>query len=106
MLYTLAERVNVYGRVTQDMEIMRVCLLLTGSVQGTKKAVATNLGVWTQNANDAYNEFTETKPGLDDCEEKLMFFVKAIRAIDSIPVDVNIGATTNEIHCRPAHFRV
>ena len=81
-------RVNFYDRVTQDIEIVRVCLLLTGSVQGTRNSVMDHLGtfnrfdwMWKQNADESYKEFTESQPGLDDYEQKLSFFVKVFHAV-------------------------
>jgi dynein heavy chain len=40
------QRENFFNQVTQDIEIVRVCLLLTGSVQGTRNAISNYLGMF------------------------------------------------------------
>ena len=71
-------RVSFFERVTDDMEIARVILLLTGSIQGTKKQVLEYLQsftkydwLWKHNADSLYMEFMKTNPELDDYDREV-----------------------------------
>ena len=69
---------SFFERVTDDMEIARVILLLTGSIQGTKKQVLEYLQsftkydwLWKHNADSLYMEFMKTNPELDDYDREV-----------------------------------
>ena len=95
-----------FERITKDIEIVRVALLLTGCVQGIRNTVHEYLvsfsaydWVWKKDKGDAYHEFIKGDPSLDDYEAQLKMFVKVDGAIEDIPSIHNIGAlslnTTN-----------
>lgn len=67
--------------IAQDKEIVKVILLLTGSIQGTKNKVNELLvgfkkfeWLWTKNVQDSINEFTKKNPSLQDYEDQLKRF--------------------------------
>lgn len=60
---------------------MKVILLLTGSIQGTKNNVNTFLKtfeeydwLWKKKIDESLKKFNSTNPGLEDFEEKLKEF--------------------------------
>ena len=64
---------SFFERITKDIEIVRVALLLTGCVQGIRNTVADYLAsfvkydwVWKKNKEEAYAEFISHEPTLDD----------------------------------------
>ena len=88
-----------FERITKDIEIVRVALLLTGCVQGIRNTVADYLGsfamydwVWKKDKDEAYREFIKNEPTLDDYESQLKGFVQVDREIDAIHSIYNIGA--------------
>jgi dynein heavy chain len=96
-------RVTFFHKIAQDIEIVRVCLLLTGSVQGAKNQVHAYLDtfkkydwLWKTKKADAYQKFIENfgeeGPGIDGYEAKLKEFVACEDEIDTIPVLYTIGA--------------
>ena len=71
------------------MEIARVILLLTGSIQGTKKQVLEYLQsftkydwLWKHNADSLYQEFMKTNPELDDYDREVRARMSACAAND------------------------
>jgi dynein heavy chain len=92
-------RASFFERVTDDMEIARVILLLTGSIQGTKKQVNEYLQsfikydwLWKDNADALYATFMKTSPELDDYERELMRFDEVEHEIDTLHQLHNVGA--------------
>ena len=88
-----------FERITKDIEIVRVALLLTGCVQGIRNTVADYLlsfsdydWVWKKDKGEAYREFIAAKPSLDDYEAQLKSFVRVDESIDRITSIHNIGA--------------
>lgn len=88
-----------FERITKDIEIVRVALLLTGCVQGIRNTVHEYLvsfsaydWVWKKDKAEAYAEFIKGDPSLDDYEAQLKMFIKVDLAIDEIPTVHNIGA--------------
>jgi dynein heavy chain len=84
-----------FDRITKDIEIVRVALLLTGCIQGIRNTVQDYLNsfaqynwLWHDDKDNAYVEFMESSPSLDHFELKLRSFGK---------VDDDIGIT-NDIH--------
>lgn len=96
----LAQPVKVFfDRITRDIEIVRVALLLTGSVQGIRKAVEEFLGsfvsyswLWADDKDVAFQEFMKTSPTLDDFELKLRSFGSVDDHIASLVEMHRIGA--------------
>lgn len=88
-----------FDRITKDIEIVRVALLLTGCIQGIRNTVQDYLNsfaqynwLWHDDKDSAYNEFMKTQPSLDDFEGKLRSF-GGIDADISRTNDIqNIGA--------------
>ena len=93
------EKESFYDMVAQDKEIVKVILLLTGSIHGTKKVVGNYLNtfseylwLWTGDIEKKLAEFSKKDPDLDDFDEKLKSFKKIEQKIDSIPETYQIGA--------------
>ena len=70
-----------FDRITKDIEIVRVALLLTGCVQGIRKTVEEFLStfskydwLWHEDKDLAFTEFMKTLPGLENFEAKLKSF--------------------------------
>jgi len=93
-----SKRMNFYDRVTQDIEIVRVCLLLTGSIQGCRNSVDEYLAqfkrfewMWIEQKGDAYQKFMDEEPELDDYEHKLQHFVQVETDVEHIQTQHSIG---------------
>jgi hypothetical protein len=63
-------RETFFSRITRDLEVVRVVLLLTGSIQGTRKEVAACLAgyegfrwLWADDADAAYREWAARAGG-------------------------------------------
>jgi len=70
-----------FEKITKDIEIVRVALLLTGCIQGIRNTVADYLGsfgqydwLWKMDKDQAYQQFVSTSPSLDDYEGQLRRF--------------------------------
>eukprot|EP00937_MAST-01D_sp_MAST-1D-sp2_P003104 g3104.t1 len=94
-----ADKINFFGRVAQGIEIVRVCLLLAGSIQGTRNHVAEYVDkfreyrwLWLDDRNAKYAEPMDTKPKLTDYESELMEFVYVERDTNALPADHSVGA--------------
>jgi dynein heavy chain len=88
-----------FGRVTKDIEIVRVVLLVTGSVQGAKVRVKEFVDgfakydwLWKDDMNSAYQAFTAKSPTLEDYARQLADFEKIAAEIELIPAEHNVGA--------------
>jgi dynein heavy chain len=93
------EREPFYDWIAKDKEIVKVILLLTGSIQGTKNNVNKFLQgfedynwLWTKKIDDALKHFNSKKPELEDFEAKLSKFVEDETEILKIPDTHQIGA--------------
>ena len=97
------ERTTFFHKIAQDIEIVRVCLLLTGSIQGTKKNVSTYLvrfagydWLWQGEKEVEYKKFMSTFEGeevpMDEFEKQLKHFVNVEQEIAAIPSVHIIGA--------------
>lgn len=93
------EREPFYTWIAKDKEIVKVILLLTGSIQGTKTSVYKFLDsfdkfnwLWKQKPADELKAFNKNNPQLEDYEEKLRSFEEFIREIDSVSSTHVIGA--------------
>jgi dynein heavy chain len=63
-----AEKFTFFDRIAKDIEIVRVCLLLTGAIQGTKSAVQEYLNgfkkydwLWREKKEVRYQKFMNKK---------------------------------------------
>ena len=88
-----------FDRITKDIEIVRVALLLTGCIQGIRNTVQDYLNsfaqyhwLWHDDKEKAYRTFTEKDPSLDDFDHKLLSFGEVDAEIASIGDIQNIGA--------------
>jgi dynein heavy chain len=71
-----------YDRVAQDKEILKVVLLLTGSIQSARKRCSEYLTqydegkwLWASDIDAEYKKFKKDEPSLDEFEAKLRSFV-------------------------------
>lgn len=93
------EREPFYDWIAKDKEIVKVILLLTGSIQGTKNKVNDFLAefnehswLWTEKIDDSLRKFNTTNPQLEDFEVKLNEFTRKEEKISVI----------EETHCEGA----
>jgi len=93
------EREPFYDWIAKDKEIVKVILLLTGSIQGTKNNVKRFLDsfsifnwLWTRKSEDALKIFNKGDPQLEDFEEKLKEFDGYISTVNAIESNHQIGA--------------
>ncbi|CAM9354308.1 unnamed protein product, partial [Ectocarpus sp. 12 AP-2014] len=70
-----------FERITKDIEIVRVALLLTGCIQGIRNTVNDYLlsfggydWLWKDDKDEAYDDFMSKNPSLDHYEAKLKTF--------------------------------
>ena len=87
-----------FDRVTKDIEIVRMCLLLTGGVMGTRNEVKKYLAsfrkyswLWEGDYVAAYKEFSAGNPTLEDYESELKRFADVEEEINAIPTIYPIG---------------
>ena len=92
---------NFFSRITKDVELVRVCLLMTGCVQGIRKAVAEYLTsfekfdwLWQADKDAEYGKFASTSPppSLDDYEAKLVHFGNVEADVERVKSVHVIGA--------------
>lgn len=88
-----------FDRITKDIEIVRVALLLTGCIQGIRNTVQDYLNsysqynwLWHSDKDTTYNEFMKGHPSIDDFEHKLRSFGSTDNDIATMPDLNNIGA--------------
>lgn len=93
------EREPFYTWIAKDKEIVKVILLLTGSIQGTKTSVYKFLDsfdkfnwLWKKKPIEELKLFNKNNPQLEDYEEKLRSFEEFIKEIDSVSSTHVIGA--------------
>jgi dynein heavy chain len=85
--------------IAQDKEIVKVILLLTGSIQGTRQRVndfKVNFNrfnhLWEGNIDNSLKDFEKKTPTLQDYEDKLKKFTQVEEDIDKIQSAHLIGA--------------
>ena len=88
-----------FDRITKDIEIVRVALLLTGCIQGVRNSVQEYLDtfgqydwIWQEDKELSYSAFMKTNPNLDDFDRKLRSFGDVDRSIEHISDTNKIGA--------------
>jgi dynein heavy chain len=93
------QREPFYDWIAKDKEIVKVILLLTGSIQGTKNNVIRFLEgfedfnwLWREKTDESLKKFEKKNPQLEDYEEKLNFFLSKEREVDLILSEDQIGA--------------
>ena len=82
-----------------DLEIIKVVLLLTGALHGTKNQVHEYLKtfrkydwLWKDDKEHAYGKFIERNPSIQDFEAELQKFMAVEQEIELIPPMHNLGA--------------
>ena len=92
-------KVTFFMKIARDIEIVRVVLLLTGSIQGLRNLVSDYLEtfseyswLWTESKDKAYAKFMKTRPDLSDYNRELRNFSSVEAQVESIQSMHNIGA--------------
>jgi dynein heavy chain len=85
------ERDPFYTWIAKDKEIVKVILLLTGSIRGTENAIEKFLDEFTryewlfnERIDDRIRKFNATNPQLEDFEAELLKFSAFEEEIDAI----------------------
>ncbi len=85
-------RRSFFNQITNDFEIVRVVLLLNGSIQAAASRSADFLQafekhswLWTEDATPAYEEFLATDPHIVDYEAKFSDFASVRHDLDVLP---------------------
>jgi dynein heavy chain len=93
------EKESFYDMIAQDKEIVKVILLLTGSIHGTKNVVKEYLDtfgkyawLWTDNLDKTVIAFSKKEPGIEEYEEKLKFYTTVEAEIEQILSTFQIGS--------------
>ncbi|RHY51106.1 hypothetical protein DYB38_003376 [Aphanomyces astaci] len=98
-LFPESSRVTFFDRLGCDTEIIKVALLLTGALHGTKNQVHDYLGafkkydwLWKEDMEFRYNQFIKRNPTIQDFENELKNFMVVEAEINSIAPVHNIAA--------------
>jgi len=101
-----------FTRITKDIELVKVALLLTGSIQGIRNTVAEYLDsfkqydwLWKDDKDAAYNEFFKTNPSLECYETKLAHFGSIEQGIGKVSSIHIIGALSLNTKHLKTHLR-
>ena len=101
-----------FTRITKDIELVKVALLLTGCVQGIRKTVAEYLDsckqydwLWKDDKDAACDEFLKTNPSLESYEAKLAHFGSIERNIGKVSSIHIIGALSLNTKHLKHHLR-
>lgn len=93
------QREPFYDWIAKDKEIVKVILLLTGSIQGTKNNVNKFLEsfekfnwLWKKKIDKELAHFNSTNPQLEDFESKLLNFTESENEVGTIMIHHQIGA--------------
>ncbi|GMH97336.1 hypothetical protein TrST_g8180 [Triparma strigata] len=93
------ERVALFEKLGCDIEIIKVVLLLTGALHGTKNQVHEYLQtfkkydwLWKDDKEHAYQKFISSNPKIEAFEAELQKFMAVEQEIEMIPPMHNIGA--------------
>ena len=92
-------RITFFEKIARDIEIVRVVLLLTGSIQGLRNLVSDYLEtfsdyswLWTESKDKAYAKFMKTRPELSDYNRELRNFSDVENQVENLGSVHNIGA--------------
>jgi dynein heavy chain len=93
------ERDPFYTWIAKDKEIVKVILLLTGSIRGTENSIEKFLEefvryewLFNERIDDRIRKFNSTNPQLEDFEAELLKFTAFEDEIDNIAPNKQIGA--------------
>ncbi|CAD7698753.1 unnamed protein product [Ostreobium quekettii] len=92
-----------YDMIAKDKQVVKVVLLLTGSVEGTKQQVMQYIStfdvysfLWRQSLQEAYENFMTTNPSLEAFEAELKKYMAIETDVANIPSIHNIGSLSLE----------
>jgi len=92
-------KLTFFARITNDLEIVRVVLLLTGSMQGTRMSIIDYLStfekfnfLWLGDGDAAYKEFMKKAPTIDEYDAELQRFGSIDDDVGKVSMLHNIGA--------------
>ena len=101
-----------FVRITKDIELVKVALLLTGCIQGIRNTVAEYLEsfkkydwLWKMDKDEAYDAFAKADPTLETYEAKLGYFGAIEKEIGSVSSIHIIGALSLNTKHLKTHFR-
>eukprot|EP00820_Chromera_velia_P029268 Cvel_12266.t1-p1 / transcript=Cvel_12266.t1 / gene=Cvel_12266 / organism=Chromera_velia_CCMP2878 / gene_product=Dynein gamma chain, flagellar outer arm, putative / transcript_product=Dynein gamma chain, flagellar outer arm, putative / location=Cvel_scaffold794:55107-67642(+) / protein_length=1727 / sequence_SO=supercontig / SO=protein_coding / is_pseudo=false len=90
---------SFYDRIAQDKEILKVLLLLTGSVQSARTESSRYLDtfedyhwLWRDSVQETYSAFAASKPSLDDFEKELRRFQRVGERLGLLEASKVVGA--------------
>jgi dynein heavy chain len=93
------DRATYFDLMGKDIEIIKVVLLLTGAMHGTRNIVQEYLKsfrkydwLWKEDKENTYKQFVKTTPTIHDFENELMKFMTLEKEISSIASTRVIGA--------------
>ena len=85
------ERETFFDTMGRDTEIIKVALLLTGALHGTKQQVASYLEtfrkydwIWKDDKDLEYKQFLSTKPEIEHYEAELQRFMRVEEEVEAI----------------------
>ncbi|KAL7543927.1 hypothetical protein ACHAXR_013293, partial [Thalassiosira sp. AJA248-18] len=101
-----------FTRITKDIELVKVALLLTGCIQGIRNTVAEYLDsfkqydwLWKADKDAAYDEFSNKNPSLEIYEAKLGHFGSIETGIGKVSSIHIIGALSLNTKHLKTHLR-
>jgi len=93
------DKTTLFTKLGCDLQIIKVVLLLTGALHGTKNQVVEYLStfrkydwLWKDDKEMAYEKFINKNPSIQDFEAELQKFMAVEQEIELIPPMHNIGA--------------
>jgi dynein heavy chain len=97
------DRKSFHDWIARDQQIVKMVLLLTGSIEGTKNQVMEYLEtfrqydwLWKNDMNAEYHQFTKTNPTIESFEGMLKYYMSVEQEIMHITPVHNIGALSLE----------
>ena len=109
-----SERITFFSKIAKDIEIVRVVLLLTGSIQGLRNQVHAYLQtydvyqwLWQDDKDASYLKFITTEPTLADYNQELKRFSDVSDEINAKPARHTIKALslmTNSMKTQLVHM--
>ena len=94
-----SDKISLFAQLGCDVQIIKVVLLLTGALHGTKNQVVEYLStfrkydwLWKDDKETAYNIFIARSPSIQDFAAELQKFMAVEKEIEAIPPMHNIGA--------------
>lgn len=93
------QRRAFFDLITRDIEVVRVVLLLTGSLQSLRLRASSYLTtfdrynwLWLEDSDAAYATFLKGNPGTDDYEHEILRFMETEEEVGAVPDSFPLGA--------------